>query len=52
MQSARFRYSTKTSQAQSAPGDIDHLKISGGKGISRQKSAADTVGKHYAVRQG
>jgi hypothetical protein len=27
-----------TSQAQSAPGDIDHLKFTGGKGITHQVS--------------
>jgi len=40
-----------TSQAESAPGAIDHLKITGGMGTSRQESAADTVGSHYAVTQ-
>jgi len=34
-----------TFQAQSAPGDIDHLKITGGKGMV----GAEIVGKHYAV---
>jgi hypothetical protein len=35
-------------QAQSAPGDIDHLKITGGKGIV----GAEIVGKHYGVTRG
>ena len=29
----------------------DFVAFVGGKGISRQKSAADTVAKHHAVRQ-
>ena len=37
-----------TFQAQSAPGDIDHLKITGGKGIV----GAEIVGKHYGVTRG
>jgi hypothetical protein len=30
-------------QAQSAPGDIDHLKITGGMGIYHHESAAGTI---------
>jgi hypothetical protein len=35
-----------TFHSQSAPGYIDHLKITGGMGTSRQESAVDTVGNH------
>jgi hypothetical protein len=40
-----------TYHSQSAPGAIDHLEIAGGTGTSRQESAADIVGSHYAVAQ-
>ena len=33
-----------TSQAESAPGDIDHLRITGGKGILQQESRLDAHG--------
>ena len=35
-----------TYHSQSAPGYIDHLKITGGMGTSRQESTVDTVGNH------
>jgi hypothetical protein len=36
-----------TFQAQSARGNIDHLKITGGMGIYRKESGADTAGERY-----
>jgi hypothetical protein len=33
-----IRYGKATFQAQSSPGDIYHLKITGGKGIYRRES--------------
>jgi hypothetical protein len=38
-----------TSQAQSAPGDTDHLKITGGKGIYQQESVILNAAASLAI---
>jgi hypothetical protein len=39
-----------TQSRQSVPGDIDRLEITSGKGVYRQESGAEIVGKPHAVR--